>query len=183
MSLRIFKPLGCEFDVASDGKEAVRMALERPGGYTLILMDNQMPNMTGTEATRELRAAGYIWPIIGMTGDPHGSEDRNLFEDSGVDECVDKSTEGVTRVQGRLHELLADVEDWHSPGHQASSGGISAPARQSLSTGNDSHGMSTVMNSIAFPAAAWNTGRRFTTFGRLHSGDLELFTSCSSSNA
>lgn len=54
-----------EIDQASDGSEAV--TLVRDNEYDLILMDWNMPVMTGIEAVRNIRAAGKTVPIIMVT--------------------------------------------------------------------------------------------------------------------
>ena len=57
-----------------------------------------MPKMTGAQATRALRAMGFEGTIIGITGDPMGSHDRDDFQGSGVDFCIDKDSAGVERI-------------------------------------------------------------------------------------
>jgi len=50
---------------AADGKEAV--AAVQTDDYALVLMDWNMPNMTGIEALREMRTGGKTMPIIMVT--------------------------------------------------------------------------------------------------------------------
>jgi len=106
LSLVLFKPIGVDCVHAQDGSAAVDLILGRGEHFDLIIMDNQMPNMSGTEATRQLRAGGFTGRIIGVTGDPVGCDDRMAFDNSGVDEVLDKDSQGTAVLRERLHALV-----------------------------------------------------------------------------
>ncbi|MDY6948816.1 MAG: response regulator [Pseudomonadota bacterium] len=68
VGVKLLEKIGCTVDVAVNGKEAVR-AWES-GHFDVILMDCQMPEMDGYEATRQIRAresASHRTPIVALT--------------------------------------------------------------------------------------------------------------------
>ncbi|MGH9335768.1 MAG: response regulator, partial [Vicinamibacteria bacterium] len=69
VAMELLSRLGIEIDIAEDGREAVDRARKNRGLYAAILMDMQMPEMDGLEATRELRADPDFreLPIVAMT--------------------------------------------------------------------------------------------------------------------
>lgn len=83
---------GLEFSLAKNGAEACEKALSALAegrAYDLILMDMQMPDVDGYEATRRLRAQGWKSPVVAVTAHamPH---DRQRCLDAGCDEYLSK---------------------------------------------------------------------------------------------
>lgn len=73
--------------IANNGKEAVSLATQED--FHLILMDIQMPEMDGVQATAQIRSAGNNIPIIAMTA--HAMKgDREKFLQSGMDDYISK---------------------------------------------------------------------------------------------
>ncbi|MEP7380979.1 MAG: MHYT domain-containing protein [Gemmatimonadota bacterium] len=90
VAVSLLSHLGCTVDVASDGREAVRRW--SGGAYDLILMDCQMPEMDGLEATRVIRKGerdGARIPIVALTANAM-TEDRAACLAAGMDDHISK---------------------------------------------------------------------------------------------
>ncbi len=100
VALSMLERLGARADVAANGVEAVRLLAQRP--YELILMDIQMPEMDGLEATRRIRQMPITpQPFIAAMTANATSEDRNAALQSGMNHYLSKPV----RLE-KLAELL-----------------------------------------------------------------------------
>ena len=97
----ILEHAGCELVVAADGKEALDALAE--GAYDLVLMDVQMPEMDGLEATRRLRARGDTVPVIGFSA--------HLGE-RDIPECFAAGMDSFLRKPFRAEQLLGLLARW-----------------------------------------------------------------------
>ncbi|WP_404341532.1 ATP-binding protein [Pseudoalteromonas mariniglutinosa] len=70
----ILQTKGCLPDIAKDGCEAIKMLSEK--SYDLVLMDIQMPNMDGLQATKVIRDELMMTtlPIIGLSANAHDDD-------------------------------------------------------------------------------------------------------------
>ena len=104
VALRMVERLGYRGDVAATGAEAVNI-LGR-GHYDAVLMDCQMPEMDGYEASRQIRhneRGGRRVPIIAMTADMVAGERERCLA-AGMDDHIAKPV--------KLHVVAAVLERW-----------------------------------------------------------------------
>jgi len=98
------KRLGCETDFAETGRQAVDKV--REGRFDAILMDINLPDLDGCDATREIRLAekdGTRISIIALTANAM-TEDRKKCFDSGMDDFLTKPVQFET--------LAATLSKW-----------------------------------------------------------------------
>ncbi len=95
---------GLVIDTADDGEMAVTMARDNP--YAAVLMDMQMPNLDGLEATRQMRTIpGYgAVSIIAMTANVFAEDKARCF-DAGMDAFLTKPFEPRRLFETLLHAL------------------------------------------------------------------------------
>ncbi len=103
---KTLKRLGCQVDIAENGKEAVDLLRESHIPYDLVFMDCQMPVMDGYEATRVIRSlSGHMakTPIIALTASAM-PEDRAKAMAARMDDYLSKPV--------KLFALKAALEKW-----------------------------------------------------------------------
>jgi CheY-like chemotaxis protein len=116
----LLERLGCVVDIARDGAQAVEMWSHRT--YDVVLMDCQMPEKDGFEATAAIRRAergiGTHIPIIAMTANAM-TGDRERCLRAGMDSYLSKPVT-VEQISRALHEFTGGnrAADRAAPAHQ-----------------------------------------------------------------
>lgn len=125
VAMGILKRLGFRSDAVANGAEAVRALETIP--YGLVLMDVQMPEMDGLEATRRIRDPGspvrdHAVPIIAMTAHAmQGDKERCL--EAGMNDYLSKPV--------MPKELEKMIRKWANPDDN----GLSTPGSPAKVTG------------------------------------------------
>ncbi len=121
LALRLLSNMGYSADVAADGQKAVDAVAA--GSYDVVLMDVQMPELDGLEATRQIRAR---WPdrplqIVAMTANAMAG-DRDACLAAGMNDYISKPIDPAV-----LAEALARAPSAH--------GGVKKRASKARSAG------------------------------------------------
>ncbi|MGD8836027.1 MAG: response regulator [Desulfobacteraceae bacterium] len=112
VALHMLHKLGYIAHTANSGKEVLECLGHR--SYELILMDIQMPEMDGYEATRAIRKSKITCrqiPIIAMTANAMKGDDEKCFE-AGMDDYIAKPIDATM--------LQQKIEHWIGKRHPAS---------------------------------------------------------------
>lgn len=91
---------GAKVTVVEDGRQAVDTALQAEADgqpFSLILMDMQMPVLNGRDAVKELRAKGFVQPIVALTANAMEG-DRQACLKIGCTDYVTKPIDGKNLI-------------------------------------------------------------------------------------
>lgn len=157
--LRMLERLGHRADAVANGWEAVRALETIP--YDLVLMDCQMPEMDGYDATRAIRAPDSraldrTVPIVALTAGAM-QEDRERALAAGMDDYLSKPIDGA---------LLADMlARWLARRQTGAATGDAAPAASAIAA--------TALDSTPAATVAFDRAGALDRLG----GDAELLAS------
>ncbi|HJP17046.1 MAG TPA: response regulator [Nitrospinota bacterium] len=107
---------GYDFDIVSNGKEAVKHAQKNEGKYDLCLMDIDMPLMNGYEATKIIRKKVKYFPIMALTANVN-IEDKYL--EAGMDDFLEKPYR-LDKLCAKINELTVKAVKLHNKQNQIS---------------------------------------------------------------
>ncbi|MBK7973440.1 MAG: response regulator [Deltaproteobacteria bacterium] len=104
LAARMLSKLGYQAEIVENG--GLALAALAANHFDVVLMDCQMPEVDGFEATRRIRASNAVWqrvPIVAMTANAMQG-DRELCLAAGMDDYVSKPI--------RMDELGVTLERW-----------------------------------------------------------------------
>ena len=109
IAIEILGTLGIQAEHAKDGVECVDMLVNKENGYyDIILMDIQMPNLNGYDATKRIRALAETEkaniPIVAMTANAFDEDKRNALN-AGMNGHLAKPIE-IPKLVEMLNEIL-----------------------------------------------------------------------------
>lgn len=88
---KLVTKFGLRVSLASDGESAVEIYRKpkHPGRLALVLLDLQLPGMSGVDTAKRLRQLGYRSTIVGITGGVE-PDDRSVLREAGFDQVLEK---------------------------------------------------------------------------------------------
>ena len=116
LAVGLLERQGHTVSVAGNGAEAIAQLQAQPASHPLdlVLMDVQMPDVDGLEATRRIRSAerltGEHIPIIAMTAQALQG-DREKCLEAGMDDYLTKPVR-ARELQDRITQVLARLAAW-----------------------------------------------------------------------
>jgi CheY-like chemotaxis protein/HPt (histidine-containing phosphotransfer) domain-containing protein len=176
VALELLHGVGLDVDTAANGVEAV--ARVRTGDYNLVLMDIQMPEMNGLEATRTIRALPerQALPILAMSANVF-DQDRQACLEAGMNDFIAKPVNPGALYSILLKWLPATATDAGSSLEPAETASGGLHKRLTEITGLDpARGVALVGGKVEKYA------RLLALFAESHNGDIGHFSDLLSSN-
>ncbi len=108
----VLEKLGCSVDVAMTGTEA--LAMFTPGEYDLLLLDIQLPDMTGLDISRQLTqnyAREDLPPLVALTANV--LKDKKEYLDAGMNDVLSKplAVPALTAMIKKFWDTCEDEEE------------------------------------------------------------------------
>ncbi|PLM45816.1 aerobic respiration two-component sensor histidine kinase ArcB, partial [Klebsiella michiganensis] len=108
----VLEKLGNSVDVAMTGKAALEMFV--PGEYDLVLLDIQLPDMTGLDISRQLKqrfAADELPPLVALTANV--LKNKKEYLDAGMDDVLSKplSVPALTAIIKKFWDAPEEEEN------------------------------------------------------------------------
>ena len=101
---------GFKVKTAADGQEALEIFQASPDSFILLLLDLQMPRLSGFGVLEELKNMNRpLPPVIVMTGVHDSHEDIHIVRQMGASGFLDKSLDPSVAVE-RIKMVLANHE-------------------------------------------------------------------------
>ena len=85
----VLNPRGHHIEAVSDGLQAFTRLMENPGKFDLLIADNTMPGLTGSELVQKLRAVNFSGKIMVLSGHLTPELER-IYRALGVDDIIHK---------------------------------------------------------------------------------------------
>src|SRR5262245_50184728 len=123
IAVELLEGVGATVEVAENGGEAVRKMLDQPTKFDVVLMDIQMPEMDGYQATKKIRSDPRFgkFPIIAMTAHATIEERQKCLEagmNAHVTKPIDPSALFETLERFVTPTLKGAVEEFDSAGRR-----------------------------------------------------------------
>jgi two-component system sensor histidine kinase/response regulator len=119
VAVGLLRKQGYACEVVANGNEALKALESR--SYDLVLMDCQMPECDGYEATRRIRELGLRVPIVAMTANAM-SGDRERCIEAGMDDFLTKPVSPASLKQSLVRWLDRAPDPSDGPGVPGKSG-------------------------------------------------------------
>jgi two-component system sensor histidine kinase/response regulator len=135
IAVELLEGVGARMTVANNGREAVEHLQKAPGAYDLVLMDLQMPEMGGYEATAKIRSDARFakLPIIAMTAHATLEEKQRCLE-AGMNDHISKPIDprALYETVGRFYSAAAGNPAPQAIAQKAPAGDMEIPAVEGL---------------------------------------------------